>query len=86
MYWTSVVLPAVLLGIGLMELTKDQIKRLKRVENCVYSNILGARGGAMIVTMLGEIGASCMESRILQERLILTKSIMESPIELVREV
>ena len=67
LYWKSVVLPSVLLGVGLMEFTKDQIERLQRIENSVYRKILGAKREVTIVTMLGEIGASRMESRIIQE-------------------
>ena len=36
--------------------------------------------------MLGDVGASRMESRIIQERIILTKCMMETPIELIREI
>ena len=86
LYWKSIVLPSILLGVGLMNFTKDQIERLQRVENSVYRKILGARGGTTITTMLGEIGASLMESRIIQERIILTKCMMETPIELIREI
>ena len=56
LYWKSVVLPSVLLGIGLMELRKDQIERLQRVENSVYRKILGARGGATILTIWVRLG------------------------------
>ena len=86
LFWKSIVLPSILLGAGLMDFTKDQIERLQRVENSVYRKILGARGDTTIVTMLGEIGASRMESRIIQERLMITKCMMETPIELIREV
>ena len=35
LYWKSIVLPSILLGVGLMNFTKDQIERLQRVENSV---------------------------------------------------
>ena len=69
-----------------MGITEGQKKRLQKVENGVYRKILGARDHAPLVTLRGEIGASKMESRLMQDRIMLTKSILGGRNELVKEV
>ena len=70
----------------LFKFTKKEIKELQIVENIVYKVILGAPSYISVVTLKGEIGSSTMESRIIKDRLLLTKNLMESKNGLVRAV
>ena len=69
-----------------MGFTEKQKVRLQTVENGVYRKILGARDYAPLVTLRGEIGASEMESRLKQDRIMLAKSILGGRNELMKEV
>ena len=63
-----------------------QVEALQRTENMVYRAILRAPGYVAVETLRGEIGSSCMSSRLIKGTLLLTKSMMESENVLVREV
>ena len=85
-FWKTIVLPAVLMGVGLMSFTKKQTARLQMIEDGVLRKVLGARSFAPLAVMRGEVGVSCMRSRLIQSRLLLVKSMMEGPNELMRVV
>ena len=80
------MLPSLLLGLGVINFTVDQIKKLQVIENSVYRMLLGGAPYATNATLRGEIGASLMESRDIETRLTFIKGIMEGDNELVKEV
>ena len=53
-------------------------------ENRVYRIILGAASYTPIVALRGEVGASDMESRLIKDRLLFTKNMLESDNSLVK--
>ena len=57
-FWKSVALPSILYGTKVINLTEDEINKLRRIENSVWRQILGAPGYAPICTLRGEIGTS----------------------------
>ena len=75
-YWKSIILPSILYGTNIINLSEDDIKDLQIIENNVYRSILNAQPNAPNVTLRGEIGASLMKKRIIQGRLSYIKSIM----------
>ena len=75
-YWKSIILPSILYGTNIINLSEDDIKDLQIIENNVYRSILNAPPYAPNVTLRGEIGASLMKKRIIQGRLSYMKSIM----------
>ena len=85
-YWKSGALPAFLMGAGLFNFTKKEISDLQIVENRVYRVILGAPSYVPVATLRGEIGSSTMESRMIKDRLLLAKNLMESKNGLVRTI
>ena len=62
-YWKSVVQPRVLSAAAVVVWTKDERKRLQRVENRVWRQILGAPIYTPVAALQGEIGASSVEGR-----------------------
>ena len=86
LYWKTIVLPSLLLGVGVMNFTVEQVQTLQTIENSVYRMILGAASYAPNATLRGDIGASLMESRMIENRLTLIKSIKEGKNELVKEI
>ena len=85
-YWKTIMLPSLLLGLGVINFTVDQIKKLQVIENSVYRMLLGGAPYATNATLRGEIGASLMESRDIETRLTFVKGIIEGDNELVKEV
>ena len=85
-YWKCGALPGILKGAELMNFTKKQIKDFQNMEYRVYRIIFGAMGSTPLPALRGEIGASLMESRMIKNRIMFTKSLKESKNKLVREV
>ena len=85
-YWKSMVLPTVLYGLGLINMNEAQTGRLQTTENGVYRKILGARENTVVEVLRGEIGASAAETRYVEARLMMAKSIFESKNEWLKEI
>ena len=68
-FWKSIVLPSILYGINIINISEETIKELQRIENSVYRSILGAAHYAPNVTLRGEIGASLMKRRVISGRM-----------------
>ena len=68
-----------------MNFTKKQTNDLQVIENRVYRIILGATSATPIAALRGEVGASEMESRLIKDRLLFTKNMLESENSLVRK-
>ena len=66
-FWKSIVLPSVLYGTNIINLTEDNINELHKIENSVYRSILGAAHYYPNVTLRGEIGASLVKKRVMGE-------------------
>ena len=84
--WKDIELPGLLFGAGLLNFTKRQVNALQRMDNMVYRTILRAPSYVAVKTLRGEIGSSCMSSRLTKGMLLLAKSMMESENGLVREI
>ena len=85
-YWKSMVLPTTLYGAGLMNVNEAQIGKLQSTENGVYRKILGARENTVVEVLRGEIGASATETRLVEARLMMAKSIHGSKNEWLKEI
>ena len=85
-WWKCGILSGILLGAGVINFHAYQIEKLQAIEYRVYRGILGAIYNAPKAVMRGEIGASLMETRIIESRLTLVKSMMESENKLVRDL
>ena len=69
-----------------MGFTVEQMNKLQVIENRVYRRLLGGTRATPISALRGEVGASMMKSRIMESKIKLTKSMMISENEMVREV
>ena len=85
-YWKSCVLPAILFGTSLINMTEKDIEELQKIENCVYRHILGAPSYAPVCTLRGEVGASSMKARIIKGRIMYLKSIYDRNNNLLKEI
>ena len=85
-YWKGKIVPSVLNGIGLMNMSGEETNRLQSIENRVYGTILGARKGTPIAAIRGEVGASLVSTRNMRARIMLAHSIWNGKNEMVKEV
>ena len=67
-------------------LSQAQINRLQKIENGVYRKILGGAHNTVLETIRGDIGASLMESRIMENKILFVKNIKEGNNELMKEI
>ena len=74
-YWKGEIIPSVLHGIGLMNLSGEDTNKLQAIENRLYGTILGARKGTPIAAIRGEVGASLVSTRNMRARINLANSI-----------
>ena len=63
--WKCIVLPSVLYGTNIINLTEDNINKLPKIENSVYRSILGATQYPLNVTLREEIDASLVKKRVI---------------------
>merc|ERR1711888_40940 len=84
-FWKGVALPSILMGNQVVNLNLTQERELQTIENGVYRKILGG-GPAVLETMRGDIGASLMESRLMENKILFVKSIIEGNNELMKEI
>ena len=52
---------------------KSDIRKIQAIENKVYRHLLGIIGYATVTALRGEIGASLMESRIMETQMLYIK-------------
>ena len=72
-YWKGEIIPSVLNGIGLMNLSGEDTNKLQAIENRVYGTILGARKGTPIAA-IREVGALLLSTRNMKARINLAHS------------
>ena len=85
-FWKSIVLPSVLYGTNIINLTEDNINELQKIENSVYRSILGAAHYSPNVTLRGEIGASLVKKRVINGRINYLKGIQSNRNKLLETI
>ena len=84
-FWKGVALPSILMGNQVANLNLTQVNEPQILENGVYRKILGAAHGTVLKTVKGDIGASLMESRIMENKILFVKNINEGNNELMKK-
>merc|ERR1711874_560133 len=85
-FWKGVALPSILMGNQVVNFTKTQIEGLQVTENWVHGKILGRVPGTLKETVRGYIGASLMERRIMENKILFLKSIQEGRNDLMKVI
>ena len=85
-YWKNIILPSILYGTNIINLSEDDIKELQAIEYGVYRSILNAPPYAPNTTLRGEIGASLMKKRIMNGRMNYMKSIQSGRKEILHTI
>ena len=82
-YWKNIILPSVLYGTNIINLSEEDIKELQTIEYGVYRSILNAPPYAPNTTLRGEIRASLIKKRIMNGKMNYMKSIQSGRNEIL---
>lgn len=85
-YWKSIALPAILFGTCVLNLNKEEIRKLQVIENNTYRKMLWAPSCTPVEVLRGEIGASSMEARVIKGKIMYYKSIKERSNEILKYI
>ena len=85
-FWKSIILPSVLYGSNIINLTEDNINKLQKIENSVDRSILGAAHYSPNVTLRGEIGASLVKKRVINGGINYIKGIQTNRNKLLETI
>ena len=86
-FWKNIVLPSVLDGAAIVNLSENDIQKLQMIENGLHRKILGAFKGTAVESLRGEIGASdIMRTRIIKSRPMYIKYIVNGKKDILRRI
>ena len=66
------------------ESSKSDIRKIQAIENKVYRHLLGITGYATVAALRGEVGASRMETRVVETVLLYAKDTLTGSFENVK--
>ena len=82
--WKLMMVPGLLFGKAVVVTAKSTINKVQSIENRVYKYLIGVAGYATIAALRGEIGASRMESRVMETMLMYAKDTSTGDFEQVK--
>ena len=80
------IIPKLLHGTGVMTFNAKEIGELQLQENAAYRRILDIRRNTPTSAMRGEIGSSLMVTRIMETKILFTRSILKGSNKLTKQV
>ena len=83
--WKQQAVPALLFGKQVVTLTKKIIDKLQKIENNVYRYLLGVGPTTPVETLRGEVGASSVESRVMETMLTFARDTLQGKFENIKE-
>ena len=75
--WKLQVIPAFLFGKQVVTLPKKIIDKLQKIENNMYRYLIGVGATTPVATLRGEVGASSVESRVMETVLSFTRDTLQ---------
>ena len=79
------MMPAIMYGKQVVILPKRIIKKLQTIENGVFIYLTGVAGYRQVAAIRGEVGASRMETRIMETVLMFALDTLQGRFEKVKE-
>ena len=79
--WKLQAVPAIMFGKQVVTLTKKIIDKLQKIENNVYRYLLGVGPTIPVKTLRGEVGASSVESRVMETLLSFARDTLQGKFE-----
>ena len=75
--WKLQAIPALMFGKQVVTLSKKLIDKIQKIENNMYRYLIGVGGTAPVATLRGEVGASSIESRVMETILNFTRDTLQ---------
>ena len=75
--WKLQAIPALLFGKQVVTLSKKIIEKIQKIENNMYRYLIGVGGTTPVATLRGEVGASSIESRVMETVLNFTRNSLQ---------
>ena len=75
--WKLQAIPALLYGKQIVTISKKLINKLQAIENSVYRYILGVGSTTPVTTLRGEVGASKVETRVIETIMMFTRETLQ---------
>lgn len=85
-YWKNVALPSIMYGLSIIDMNKQDMEKLQRIENGVYRQIFGATKYTQGAALSGEIGTSSVKNRIREGQYKYIRYILVEGNDLVRRI
>ena len=85
-FWKSIILPSVLYGTNILNLTEDNINELQKIENRVYRFILCLAHYSTNMTLRGEIGTLLVRKIVINDRINYIKGIQRTRNKLLESI
>ena len=82
--WKQQAVPALLFGKQVVTLNKKIREKLQKIENNVYRHLLGVGPSTPVETLRGEIGASGVESRVMEAMMTFARDTLQGNFEDVK--
>ena len=79
--WKLQAIPTLMFGKQRVTLSKKLIDKLQKIENNVYRHLLGVGPTTPVETLRGEIGASEVDSRIMETMLLFARDTLQGKFE-----
>ena len=79
--WKQQAVPAIMFGKQIVILNKKIKEKLQVIENNVYRNLLGVGPTTPVETLRGEIGASEVDSRVMETVLMFARDTLQGKFE-----
>ena len=79
--WKQQAVPGIMFGKQVVTLNKKIKEKLQVIENNVYRGILGIGPSAPVETLRGEVGASEVESRVMETILMFVRGTLQGGFE-----
>jgi len=84
--WKLMCLPSVLFGRAVVPTNKARVEGLQRLENKVWRFLMGVGGYSTVDALRGEMGASLVESRIMETMLLYARDAMKGSFQNIKNM
>merc|ERR1711913_134036 len=84
--WKLMCLPSVVFGRAVVPTNKARVEGLQKLENRVWRFLMGVGGYSTVDALRGEMGASLVESRIMETMLLYARDTMQGTFQNIKDM
>ena len=83
--WKLQMMPSIMYGKQVITLPKHVIRKLQTIENGVFRYLIGVAGYGAVAAIRGEVGASRVETRVMETILLFALDTLTGNFEKVKD-